>query len=76
MTSDLKQQLTRKILSIVGVTERFWPTDSGGFTAFVFKNKEFAHFHSGNELDLKLTKKLIAAKQLQHPENSTVHPNR
>ena len=54
---DLKKKLTARILDIPGVTEKFWPTESGGFTYFSYKDKDIAHFHAGNELDLRLTKK-------------------
>lgn len=55
--STLKESLKEMILTIPGVTEKFWPTDNGGFASFIFKGKDFAHFHAGNELDLRLTKK-------------------
>ena len=74
--SNLKETLREKILSIPGVVEKYWPTENGGFTSYVFKNKDFAHFHPGNELDLRLTKKVIAKEKIVHPKDSVVHPNR
>lgn len=74
--STLKESLKEMILTIPGVTEKFWPTDNGGFASFIFKGKDFAHFHAGNELDLRLTKKMIASEKLVHPKDSVDHPNR
>ena len=74
--SELKASLTEKILGITGVSEMQFPTDRGGFTSFVYKNKEFAHFHPTNEIDLKLTKNLIASEKVKHPKGSAVHPKR
>lgn len=74
--STLKESLKEMILNIPGVTEKFWPTENGGFTSFIFKNKDFAHFHTGDELDLHLTKKVIASEKLMHPKDSLVHPKR
>jgi len=74
--ANLKQTLSKKILDIPGVTERFWENETGGFRSFIFKNKDFAHFHKGNELDLRLTRKVIAREKLKHPQGSVDHPNR
>lgn len=74
--SKLKQELTEMIQNIAGVTKKFWPTESGGFNSFVFKNKDFAHFHVDNELDLRLPKRVIAAEKLKHPQGSKNHPDR
>ena len=74
--SKLKETLTKKILSISGVSEKFWPNDEGGFTSFIYKEKDFAHYHSSNEIDLRLTKKVIAKEELTHPTDSSVHPKR
>ena len=38
--------------------------------------KEFAHFHNDNELDLRLTKRVIQAERLSHPPGSAHHPTR
>ena len=75
--SKLKELLSQKILSIPGVTqETFKGKDGGEFTSFSYRNKDFAHFHPGNELDLRLTKKVIAKEKIVHPKDSIVHPNR
>ena len=74
--SKLKASLTEKILGIAGVSEKHFPTASGGFTSFIYKNIEFAHFHPTDEIDLKLTKKVIASEKVKHPKHSAVHPKR
>jgi hypothetical protein len=40
------------------------------------QGKAFAHFHNDNELDIHLTRSVIAREGLTHPPGSTVHPNR
>ena len=74
--SQLKQSLMRMILEIPAVTKQTFEGRNGELIAFSFKGKEFAHFHAGNELDLRLTKNVIAREQLAHPENSENHPKR
>ena len=74
--SKFKESLTKKILSVSGVSEKFWPNENGGFTSFIFKDVDFAHYHPTDEIDLRLTKKVIASEGLSHPQDSTVHPKR
>ncbi len=73
---SLKDQLTERILVIPDVTKVTYHGNKGEFSSFVFHEKEFAHFHNENELDLRLTNKVIAKMNLRHPENSIYHPNR
>jgi hypothetical protein len=47
-----------------------------GGTALIYHGKEFAHFHNDNELDLRLTKKVIKTLGMSHPTDSHHHPNR
>jgi hypothetical protein len=35
-----------------------------------------AHFHSDDELDIRLTREVIRREGLVHPTDSRVHPNR
>ncbi|WP_163133577.1 luciferase family protein [Agarivorans sp. Alg241-V36] len=74
--SKLKQALYNWLVSQTGVNSVFYPNDKGGFYGFSYKDREFAHFHQADELDLKLGKKTIARLGLQHPNNSLVHPKR
>jgi hypothetical protein len=69
-----KQQLLELLASAEGVTAEASPVAGG--TALFFRGKEFAHFHSDNELDLRLTRKVIASLGLSHPPDSVHHPTR
>jgi len=72
--STPKQQLLNLLASIEGVSAE--PSPVAGGTALFFCGKEFAHFHSDNELDLRLTRKVIASLGLSHPPGSVHHPTR
>ncbi|NSL54845.1 luciferase domain-containing protein [Uliginosibacterium aquaticum] len=69
-----KQQLLTLLASIEGVTAE--PSPVAGGTALFFRSKEFGHFHNDNELDLRLTRKVIASLGLAHPPGSFHHPTR
>ncbi|WP_263573360.1 luciferase domain-containing protein [Roseateles oligotrophus] len=47
-----------------------------GSTSLFYLGQEFAHFHSEQELDLKLGKTLIRELGLTHPAGSIQHPDR
>lgn len=70
----LLSRLLKEIESIPGVSTEVSPV-AGGYCV-VFKGKEFGHFHNEQEIDLKLTKKLIMENGLKHPADSSFHPNR
>lgn len=74
--SKLRKQLVQELLKIPGVTERLWPERKDGFTSLRINEKEFAHFHNDNELDVKLTKTIISKQHLLHPTDSKNHPTR
>jgi len=73
-------ELLRKIVSQrlreIGVEERAWPGRDDGFTFLVFRGKEFAHFHTDSEIDIRLGKNVIRRERLVHPSDSKVHPSR
>ncbi|HPF73210.1 MAG: DUF5519 family protein [Rhodanobacteraceae bacterium] len=69
-----KDQLIANLETIDGFEAR--PSPVAGGTALFFRGKEFAHFHHDQELDLKLTRKVIQSLGLVHPAGSKVHPNR
>jgi Family of unknown function (DUF5519) len=59
-----------------GVEDRPLPGRDDGFSALCYRGTPFAHFHNDNELDIRLTKKVIIREGLKHPPGSTSHPNR
>src|SRR5690349_19816286 len=74
----LRHKLTQALLKIPGVTEKPWPDRDDGFSSFIYKNKDFAHFHSNNdnEIDVRLGKQLIKSQKVPRPVDSKVHPDR
>jgi hypothetical protein len=72
--SQLKEKLLVELRKTNGVQDR--PSSVSGSTALFYLGKEFARFHDGNELDLRLTKKRIQALGLSHPSGSIHHPTR
>ena len=65
---------TASFAKIEGVEDR--PSPVAGGTALFYFGKEFAHFDSDNELDLRLTMKVIQAQGLVHPSGSIQQPTR
>ena len=76
--SKLRRELTEELLKIPGVTKKAIPGRDDGFLSFIYKNKDFAHFHSGddNEIDVRLGKQLIKSQKVPRPVDSKVHPDR
>jgi len=68
----------QRLLSELEANDRFeaLPSKVAGGTALFYKGKEFAHFHHDEEIDLRLTRKLIKSMGLQHPPRSSFHPTR
>ncbi len=73
--AHLRTQLVQR-LEKLGVKDRAWPGRDDGFSSLCYEDKAFAHFHSDNELDIRLTKSIIHREGLVHPTDSKVHPNR
>ncbi|WP_087461673.1 luciferase domain-containing protein [Oleiphilus messinensis] len=71
---SLKEKLIAEVEKIPGLRNMASPVAGG--SALHYHDKEFAHFHNDNELDLRLTKKLIQQENLIHPPDSFVHPKR
>ena len=69
--SKLKNKLVKLLEKIEGLESR--PSKVAGGTALFLNNKEIAHFHHDNELDFRLTKKLIKSEGLIHPNDSKFH---
>ncbi len=71
---SLKHLLLQQLSPIEGFSAE--PSKVAGGTALFFRGKEFAHFHHDHEIDLRLTRKVIQALGLSHPERSAQHPTR
>ena len=72
--AKLRKNLVEQLQKIKGVEER--SSIVAGGSALFFKNKEIAHFHSNNELDVRLTRKVIKSEKLVQPTDSVHHHNR
>jgi hypothetical protein len=70
----LREKLIKELENINGLKDK--PSPVVGGSALYFNDKEFAHFHNDNELDLRLTKKVIVGEGLSHPKDSLHHPKR
>lgn len=71
---ELMEMLEVSLTEVPGLVIQFSP--ELGSKVLLFRDREFAHFHSGSELDLRLTKKVISRLGLVHPSNSAQHPKR
>jgi hypothetical protein len=72
--SKLRKQLIEKLEQIPGLEDR--PSKVAGGSAIFYEDKEIAHFHDDNEIDIRLTKKLIRSEGLTHPKDSKFHKSR
>lgn len=72
--ATLKQLLVSKLEKIPGLEDR--PSKVAGGSAIFYKNKEIAHFHNNNEIDIRLTKKVIKGQGLSQPTDSKFHHHR
>jgi hypothetical protein len=72
---SLRKQLVARVATL-GVEEKPLPGRDDGFASLCYRGKNFAHFHHDNELDIRLTKKVIVREGLTHPPHSTNHPKR
>lgn len=72
--SKLRSELVKRLERIPGLEDR--PSKVGGGSAIFYNDKEIAHFHHNNEIDIRLTKKIIRQEGLNHPTDSEVHKHR
>ncbi len=70
----LRDELVKRLEKVPGLEDR--PSKVAGGSAIFYRGKEIAHFHHDNELDVRLTKKVIKAEGLMHPEGSEFHHHR
>jgi hypothetical protein len=72
--TKLRSELIEKLERIPGLEDR--PSKVAGGSAIFYKGKEIAHFHDDNEIDVRLTKKIIRKEGLNHPSGSKIHKHR
>lgn len=72
--SKLRKELIKRLERIPGLKDR--PSKVAGGSAIFFNEKEIAHFHHDNEIDIRLTKKVIRQEGLNHPDDSKIHKHR
>src|SRR5262245_10452204 len=73
--NSLRRRLNQRLHEI-GIEERAWPERDDGFASLFYRGKEFAHFHTDSEIDIRLGKDVIRRERLVHPSDSVVHPGR
>lgn len=71
---NLRKQLVEKLEAFEGLVDR--PSTVAGGSAIFYHGREIAHFHNDNEIDVRLTKKIIKREGLSHPTDSEVHHHR
>ena len=72
--AKLRNQLVAKLKQIPGLEDR--PSKVAGGSAIFYRDKEIAHFHNDNEIDVRLTSKVIRQEKLKHPVDSDFHQRR
>ncbi len=70
----LKKDLVTALEKIPRLEDR--PSKVAGGSAIFYHDKEIAHFHHDNEIDVRLTKKIIQKEGLNHYDDSTIHKHR
>lgn len=69
--SSLKTLLQKRILEIQGV--EYKKSRFGSISAFYIGKKEFAHFHEGTEIDIRVTKPFIKKIKTQYQDDERFH---
>jgi hypothetical protein len=72
--SNLRKKLVEKLKAFEGLEDK--PSKVAGGSAIFYNGKEIAHFHNDNEIDVRLTKKIIKREGLTHPTDSQIHHQR
>ena len=72
--SRLRNELVARLEKIPGLENR--PSKVAGGSAIFYRGKEIAHFHNDNEIDVRLTKKVIKAEGLSPFDDSEFHRHR
>ncbi len=72
--AKLRKELIEKLERFPGLEDR--PSKVAGGSAIFYKGKEIAHFHNDNEIDVRLTRKVIRKEGLSHQTDSKIHKHR
>lgn len=72
--SSIRKTLENELKKLDAVDVRLWK-DSDLMCVF-FRDKEFAHFHDAEEIDIRLSQKFIKKEGLRPLEDSKYHPKR
>ena len=74
--TPFKDKLIKKLEQLPDVTLDFWKDTE--LLCVNYKGKEVAHFQTKpqNEIDIRLTPKIIKEEKLVVPENAVSHPSR
>ena len=66
----LKQEVGERILELPGVELKPSRFGSGKNEAFTIGRREFAHFHKGNEIDVRVTRAVIRTQREELKEDA------
>lgn len=72
--TNLRDELVKRLEAVPNVSVGLWK-DTDLLCVF-HEDKEIAHFQNDNEIDIRLTPKIIKQRELYPPENTTSHLTR
>lgn len=73
--AELRKQLIDQLEKLPGVTVRLWKPDYHLMVVY-YKDKEVAHFHGNNEIDIRLSPKVVKQEGLRNDPKRIGHPSR
>lgn len=73
--SGLRKKLTEKLIKQPGIDIRYWKPDHHLLVIY-HNDREIAHFHGNNELDIRLSREFVKREGLTHAPNRIGHPER
>jgi hypothetical protein len=73
--AKLRKMLINELEKIPGIDVHLWTPDRD-FMVIDYKGKEVAHFHGNNELDIRLSPKIVKREGLTHAPDRIGHRDR
>jgi hypothetical protein len=73
--AELRKKLIDELEKIPGIDVHLWKPDRD-FMVIDYNDKEVAHFHGNNELDVRLSPEVVKRDGLTHAPNRVGHLNR